>query len=63
MLYEVITGAPGAGSGTGDARTFGGTGLAGMRERVAMIGGRVDTHGDSAGGFESDIAVPAEKGG
>jgi two-component system sensor histidine kinase UhpB len=36
-----------------------GTGLAGMRERALLIGGRLDIRGGEAGGTEVKLTVPA----
>ena len=45
--------------GHGGARPRGGYGLVGMRERVALLGGRLSAGADPAGGWTVEAVVPA----
>jgi signal transduction histidine kinase len=47
-----------AGNGTGPPLPSGGRGLTGMRERVALFGGRLDVGPDASGGYVVEAAIP-----
>ncbi|GIG37830.1 hypothetical protein [Cellulomonas pakistanensis] len=55
LHVQVVTGEAAA-APTG--LTTGGTGLAGLRERVALVGGRLDAGPTPAGGFLLDARLP-----
>jgi signal transduction histidine kinase len=46
--------------GSGGADADGGSGLVGMRERVAMLGGRVDTGPRPDGGYLVSAQIPID---
>jgi signal transduction histidine kinase len=47
--------------GRGSANGHGGSGLVGMRERVALLGGSIETGTGPSGGFRVAAALPLEK--
>ena len=53
-IYDEAAGAPDEGDGHG---------LAGMRERVALYGGRVDTGPRAGGGFVVRASLPLQEAG
>ena len=48
------------GRGTGEAGSGDGNGLVGMRERIALLGGRLDAGPASGGGYRIAAAIPLE---
>jgi signal transduction histidine kinase len=55
LELEIIDDGPGA---TAPVTMGGGHGLAGMRERVALYGGRIDTGHKASGGFRVRVLLP-----
>lgn len=50
------------GRGSVDSPAGGGSGLVGMRERVALLGGRLDAGPAAGGGYRIAAAIPFERG-
>ncbi len=61
LAVEVRDDGPGA-RGGGDATDRGGLGLRGLRERVAVLGGTVETDAPDGGGFRLRARVPVTPG-
>jgi signal transduction histidine kinase len=60
VRIEVSDDGRGAASGPGDGRRMEGSGLIGMRERVALFGGSVDARPRSDGGYRVRAELPLE---
>lgn len=62
LRIEVADDGAGPGGGAGRPTVAGGQGLVGMRERVAMYGGRVEAGPSRAGGFAVRVWLPVGHG-